>query len=63
MKLTVTTALFHPAPFGGGDGLAAIVGGVESMFTVTVTVALLPATSVAIPVTDWFAPSVVSLTG
>jgi hypothetical protein len=63
MNLTVTAVLFHPAPFGGGDGLAAIVGGVKSMFTVAVTVAVFPATSVAVPVTDWFAPSVVSLTG
>ena len=38
-------------------------GGVLSRLTLTVAVALLPALSVAVPVTVWFAPSVLTTIG
>ena len=42
---------------------ALIVGGVRSMFTVAVALALLPALSVALPVTNWPPPWLVSIVG
>ena len=42
-KLTVTVLLFQPAAVGAGVMLPVIVGGVRSMFTVTVAVELFPA--------------------
>src|SRR3954452_9538913 len=40
-----------------------MVGGVLSMFTVAVALALLPALSLAVPVTDCASPSVVTVCG
>jgi hypothetical protein len=50
-KLTVTSVLFHPAPFGAGVALAVMFGGVLSMFTVAVAVAVLPLASFTVPET------------
>lgn len=63
VKLTVTFVLFHPAESGDGETLAAIAGGVLSMLTFTLVVAVTPALSVAVPCTTWFAPSVATVTG
>jgi hypothetical protein len=51
VKLTVTEVSFQPLAFGAGVAVARIVGATRSMFTVVVNVALLPATSVTVPVT------------
>jgi len=48
-KVTVTLELFQPLAFGAGDGVAVIVGGVLSMFTLTLVLDMLPALSVAVP--------------
>jgi hypothetical protein len=48
-KVTATLELFHPLAFGTGDGVAVIVGGVLSMFTLTLVLDMLPALSVAVP--------------
>ena len=50
-KLTVTFELFQPAPFGAGLGVAVTVGGLRSMLTAAVVVALCPDWSTAVPVT------------
>jgi hypothetical protein len=63
-KLTVTAELFQPAAFGATDRDALMLGAVLSMLMPdTVALALLPALSVAVPVTDWFAPSIDSVVG
>jgi len=49
VKVTVTLELFQPFAFGAGDEVAEIVGGVLSMLSVMLAVALLPAKSVAVP--------------
>jgi hypothetical protein len=58
VNVTVTWELFHPAALGVGETTAMILGAVFDRLTVTVVVAVLPATSVAVPVKDWPAPSV-----
>ncbi len=51
-KVTVASVLFQPAALGTGDTLALIVGGVLSArLATTLVVAVLPAASVAVPVT------------
>lgn len=47
VKATVTFVRFQPAAFGAGIGAAEIVSAGEPMITLTLVVALLPATSVA----------------
>ena len=51
VNVTVTAELFQPAEFGDGDALALIVGAVLSMLSVMFALAVLPATSVTVPVT------------
>src|SRR4051812_47970162 len=51
-KLMVTGARHQCAPFAGADGRAAIVGGCRSRLIVVEADALLPAASVASPVTS-----------
>src|SRR5205807_5468755 len=61
LKLTVTLVLFQPAAFGAGVTLPVIVGAVRSiLMLLTVTLALLPATSLTVPLADWLAPSLLS---
>src|SRR5450756_1760202 len=61
--VTVTAVLFHPAPLAAGVALAkAMTGGVLSMLMPpTVVVLVLSALSVAVPLTDWLAPSIDSV--
>ena len=63
VKLTRTSVLFHPAAFGGGLTTALIPGRLLSMLSVTDAAAWLPATSTAVPVTTWPAPSVLTVMG
>jgi len=49
VKLTVTSALFQPLAFGAGEAVAVIVGGVLSIFRLTLVLAVFPALSVAVP--------------
>ena len=63
MKLTVTLVLFQPAALGAGVIATVIVGGVSSILTVALVLFEFPATSVALPVAVWPAPSCVKLTG
>jgi hypothetical protein len=50
--------LFQPLAFAAGDREAAIVGAVLSMLIpLTVSLAKFPASSMAVPEADWFAPS------
>ena len=49
LKVALTLVLFHPAAFGTGVSVVAIVGGVLSMLTVRDVVAVLPALSTAVP--------------
>ena len=61
VKCTVTGVLFQPFAFGGGLNEMAMAGGPMSMLNgPLVTDAVLPARSVAAPVTVWFGPSVVT---
>ena len=54
VKWTVTGELFHPFAFGVGERTAAIDGGVKSIRSGPVeAVAVLPALSVAVPVSVW----------
>src|SRR5262249_46216486 len=62
-NVTVTAVLCQSASFGGGSTEATTVGGVLSMFSVTLADALLPARSVAVPLTTCPAPSAVTVTG
>ncbi len=50
-KLTSTSASYQPLVFGARSAAAEIVGGVRSMLTDASSVALLPASSTAVPVT------------
>ena len=63
LNVTVTFVLFQPAEFANGDVLAAIVGGVLSILTLTVAVPPTPALFVAVPCTTCLGPSVVRVTG
>ncbi len=62
--VTVTSALYQPRPlaarfaFGARSAAAVIAGSVLSMLTSALSVAVLPALSVAVPVTVWSSPSV-----
>ena len=49
VNVTVTLVVLMPAEFGAGEGVAVIVGGVLSRLIVAVALALLPATSTAVP--------------
>ena len=52
-NVTVTSELFHPAPFAAGDAFATAVGAVRSMLIpVTVVDAEFPAASVQVPPAD-----------
>src|SRR4051812_17135162 len=62
-KDTVTSVLFQPKSLAAGVRLLVIVGLVLSRLTVTGSVAVLPALSVAVPVTGWSWPSVVTVWG
>src|SRR6185295_19135577 len=57
VKCTVTGPATMPLAFGAGESAALMTGAVLSMFSVTLAVALLPALSIAVPDTSWFAPS------
>src|SRR5437763_227480 len=61
VKPTVTLALYQPLALAGRSGAAEMVGGVLSMLTVAGSVAVLPALSVAVPVTGWSVPWVVTV--
>src|SRR5579864_9285588 len=64
LKVTVTLALFQPAPLGDGAAVAVTTGGVLSIFSVVVeTAEVLPAWSVACAVKFCAAPSVETVTG
>ena len=54
----MTSALYQSFAFGARSRAESIVGLVLSMLTVAGSVVLLPALSVAVPMTDWFWPSV-----
>jgi hypothetical protein len=56
-KSTVTDSLFQPYEMGLGLRKELMSGAVLSMLTETVKVAELPAKSVALPLTNWLAPS------
>src|SRR6266853_6074616 len=49
LKLTVTFVLFQPAASGSGNAAAAKVGGVLSMFSFALAVAVMPALLIAVP--------------
>jgi len=49
VQVTVTFVLFHPLLLGSGLATPVIVGGVVSMFKVTLALAVFPATSVTVP--------------
>src|SRR5687768_8502669 len=59
----MTFASFHPCALAGGSGVAVIVGSDVSMFNVTEAVATLPALSVTVRETVWFAPSPLMVAG
>ena len=63
LKLTVAFVVFHPAELGAGETLAEMLGLVSSILTFTLAVAVTPALFVAVPLTTWFAPCVVTETG
>src|SRR5439155_14126947 len=63
VKLTVTSVLFQPFAFGCGDRVRVIPGAVLSKLMIAAVEATLPARSLAVPLIDWFAPSVTTLTG
>src|SRR5438552_6797196 len=50
-KLTTTAVLFQLFEFGDGDAAPLTTGGVLSMFSVTLVVAVFPALSTAVPET------------
>src|SRR5205085_10339624 len=60
---TLTLELFQPLEFGVGDAVGRSTGGVLSRLIGICAVAVLPALSVATPVTILFAPSVLTVTG
>src|SRR5262245_16092936 len=51
-NVTATGVLFQPSGFAPGDWLLVTTGAVSSRFTVTLAVAVFPALSIAVPVTD-----------
>jgi hypothetical protein len=51
LKFRVTLLLFHPAALGAGEALTVTTGGVLSIFRTAFVVAVLPALSVAVPLT------------
>ncbi len=60
----VTSPLYHPSPLGLEVGVPLKVGALLSMLMLlTVALALLPATSDAVPVTTWFSPSLLTVVG
>src|SRR3954453_23231508 len=59
----VTGPTYQPAEFLVPTTVSVMVGPVLSMLTPMVVVAVLPALSVAVPVTIWFSPSPVTVTG
>ena len=59
-NVTVAFPFSHPAAVGSGATVAEIVGTVLSMFSVTLATAVLPALSVAVPLTTWPWPSVLT---
>jgi len=61
--LTVTAELIHPTASADGEAEAETVGGVRSIFNETLIVVEFPALSVAVPLTIWFAPWVLSVIG
>ena len=63
VKLTVTFVLFQPAAFGDGATIGTICGGVLEMFSVICADAVLPATSVAVPLIICPAPAVLTVCG
>src|SRR5271154_5496427 len=62
MNVTVTFELFQPLAFGAGEAAADIVGGVRSIFIVSVVLEVFPALSVQLAVTG-VVPSVESVKG
>src|SRR5580765_2020507 len=62
-KDTVTSWLCQPKLLAWADNTARIVGGARSIFSLTSVEAVLPAVSVAAPVTTWFAPSLDTVCG
>src|SRR5437764_137417 len=64
VQATLTLLLYQPKPLGPAVGAPDRVGGVLSILMPdTVVLALLSALSVAVPTTDWLAPSVLLVTG
>src|SRR4051812_40676967 len=59
----VTSVLFQPASLAAGVRLPVMVGLVLSRLTVAGSVAVLPALSVAVPMTGWSLPSVETVFG
>src|SRR5687768_4989233 len=61
VKLTVTAALYQPFRSATRSGAPLMVGNTVSMsMSVTVAVLVLPAASVAVPTTNWPAPSLLN---
>src|SRR3954452_5928192 len=63
LKDTVTSSEYQPAALAARSGAPVMAGAVLSMLTVAVPLTLLPALSVAVPVTFWALPSVVTVWG
>ena len=64
VQVNVTVALPKlTPPVGVGVTTAVIIGGVLSRLTLILVVAVCPDVSVAVPLTVWFAPSVLTITG
>src|SRR5918992_1195548 len=61
VHVTVTSALFHPFPFAAGARLSNVITGADlsMLMSICVSLAVLPARSMHVPVMDWPAPSVV----
>ena len=58
VQCTVTSPLYQPSAFGSEVAAPLSDGAVLSMLMpATVSLPVLPAASVAVPVTDWFSPS------
>ena len=63
VKPTVTSSRYQPCALAGRSGAALIVGGVLSRLIVTLTLALLPALSTAVPVATSPAASIDTVCG
>ena len=64
VQVNVTVALPKLIPpTGVGVTTAVIIGGVSSRFTLTLVLAVAPDESTTVPLTCWFAPSVLTTTG